>query len=221
MKEAKIKLYKFEELSEESQKVVMDREREKIQEMANDAWDSEHRGTLEKFSEIFGIEVRNWEVSECNHNYWLCFPDDIYERDAKEVKGKYLLRFLNSIYFDIRSRRYYSGRFRYDENGKAHSASRYSKIIWKEMECPLTGVCYDCDILEPIYKWHKNPDWNKSLYDLVDDCLESFFKQWENEMEQTGSDEYVKQELIESSSYENVLYFANGNVFNGDFEEVA
>lgn len=221
MKEVKCKLYKFEELSEKSQKVVMDRERDSIQQDGIDAWDSEHRDTLEKFSNIFGIKVYDWEVSSYNHRYCFHFIDDVYDVDAVYVKGKYLLRFLNSIYFDIRSRKYYSCSHRYDENGEYHYSHRYSKILWVNNNCPLTGVCYDCDILKPIYDWHKNPDWNKSLYFLVDECLEEFFSAWEKECAYCGSDEYVKQELTESSVYEDVLYFENGTVFDGIYEEVA
>ena len=221
MKEVKCKLYKFEELSEKSQKVVMDRERDSIQQNGIDAWDSEHRDTLEKFSNIFGIKVYDWEVSSYNHRYCFHFIDDVYDVDAVYVKGKYLLRFLNSVYFDIRSRKYYSCGHRYDENGEYHYSHRYSKVLWVNNNCPLTGVCYDCDILKPIYDWHKKPDWNKSLYFLVDECLEEFFSAWEKECAYCGSDEYVKQELTESSVYEDVLYFENGTVFDGIYEEVA
>ena len=217
MKEVKCKLYKFEELSEESQKAVMDRERDKIQQWGIDAWDSEHRDTLNKFAEIVGIKIRNWEVSSWRHTYLFYFPSDVYERDANDVTGKYLLRFLNSIYYDIRSRKYFSCGQRL-ENGKVHYSHRHSKILWEEGNCPLTGVCYDYDILNPIYKWHKNPDWEKSLYDLVDDCLEEFFAAWENECEYCGSDEYVIQELTESSAYEDTLYFEDGTVFNGIYD---
>ncbi len=220
MKEVKCKLYKFEELSEKSQKVVMDRERDSIQQNGIDAWDSEHRDTLEKFANIVGIKIRNWEVSDYSHDYSFCFLSDVYERDADDVKGKYLLRFLNSIYYEIRSRKYYSCGQRW-ENGKFHCSHRYSKILWVNNNCPLTGVCCDCDILYPIYEWHKNPDWEKSLYDLVDECLEEFFSAWEKECAYCGSDEYVKQELTESSVYEDVLYFENGTVFDGIYEEVA
>lgn len=220
MKEVKCKLYKFEELSEKSQKVVMDRERDSIRQNGIDAWDSEHRDTLEKFSKIFGIKVYDWEVSSYNHRYCFHFIDDVYDMDAVYVKGKYLLRFLNSIYYEIRSRKYYSCGQRW-ENGKYHYSHRYSKILWVNDNCPLTGVCYDCDILKPIYDWHKKPDWEKSLYFLVDECLEEFFSAWEKECAYCGSDEYVKQELTESSVYEDVLYFENGTVFDGIYEEVA
>ena len=198
----------------------MDRERDSIQQFGIDAWDSVHRDTLEKFANIVGIKIRDWEVSDYNHNYSFCFLSDVYERDADDVKGKYLLRFLNSIYYEIRSRKYYFCGQRW-ENGKYHYSHRKSNILWQENDCPLTGVCYDCDILYPIYEWHKKPDWNKSLHDLVDECLEEFFSAWEKENAYCGSDEYVKQELTESSVYEDVLYFEDGTVFDGIYEEVA
>lgn len=220
MKEVKCKLYKFDELSEESQKVVMNRERDSIQQNAIDAWEAEHRETLKEFSDIFEIDVRNWEVSSCSHDFSFRFRHDVYERDADDVSGKLLLRFLNSIYYEVRSRKYFSCGQRW-ENGKFHFSSRKSKILWEEMNCPLTGVCCDCDILKPIYDWHKKPDWGKSLSDLVYDCLENFFSSWQDECYSCGSDEYVSQELMESSVYENVLYFEDGTEFKGIYDDVA
>ena len=220
MKQVKCNLYKFEELSEQSKKIVIDRERDKIQQWGVDAWESEHRDVLKKFEEIFDIEVRHWEVNDYSHNYRFSFDHDFYEMDASEVKGKYLLRFLNSIYYDVRKGKYFSCGDRW-ENGKFHYSSRYSKILWEEGNCPLTGFCYDNEILQPIWDWHKKPNWNLSLKDLVDECLENFFSQWEKEMLYCASDDYCIQELTESSAYEDTLYFEDGTEFSGIYEDAA
>lgn len=220
MKEVKIRLYKFEELSSESKAKVIDRERSKIQECGIDAWDSEHRDTIKKFEEIFNVKVRDWSVSDYSHDYRFVFRNDFYGMDASEVTGKYLLRFLNSIYYDVRSGKYFSCGQRW-ENGKYHYSAKHSKILWEEFNCPLTGVCYDNDILKPIWDWHKKPNWNLSLRDLVDECLESFFSSWEEENLYFGSDEYCIQELTESSVYEDVLYFEDGRKFDGIYEDAA
>lgn len=221
MKQVTIRLYKFEELSEESKAKVIEREREQIQQWGIDAWDSEHRATLEKFEAIFDVNVRHWEVNDYSHNYQFTFNNDFYGMDASEITGKYLLRFLNSIYYDVRSGKYFSCGQRYDENGKFHYSCKHSKILWEEFNCPLTGVCYDNDILKPIWDWHKKPNWNLSLENLVDECLESFFSQWEQEMLYCGSDEYCIQELTESSVYEDALYFEDGTEFKGIYEDAA
>lgn len=221
MKEVRIKLYHFDELSEDAKKVVRDRERERIQQWGIDAWDSEHKETLKKFCEIFNVKVYDWEVSDYNHDYRFKFTQDFYDISADKVTGRYLLRFLNSIYYDIRSRKYFSCGQHYDENGKFHYSHRHSRIMWEEYNCPLTGVCYDNDILDPIWKWHKKPNFGISLYELVDDCLESFFSTWQNECEYCGSDEYVEQELIESGVYEDTLWYSDGTEFNGIYEDAA
>ena len=220
MKEVKIRLYKFEELSSESKAKVIERERSKIQQWCIDAWDSEHRATIKKFEEIFNVKVRDWSVSDYSHDYRFVFSNDFYGMDASEVTGKYLLRFLNSIYYDVRSGKYFSCGQRW-ENGKYHYSAKHSKILWEEFNCPLTGICYDNDILKPIWDWHKKPNWNLSLRDLVDECLESFFSSWEEENLYCGSDEYCIQELTESSVYEDVLYFEDGRKFDGIYEDAA
>ena len=166
------------------------------------------------------VKVRDWSVSDYSHDYRFVFSNDFYGMDASEVTGKYLLRFLNSIYYDVRSGKYFSCGQRW-ENGKYHYSAKHSKILWEEFNCPLTGICYDNDILKPIWDWHKKPNWNLSLRDLVDECLESFFSSWEEENLYCGSDEYCIQELTESSVYEDVLYFEDGRKFDGIYEDAA
>jgi hypothetical protein len=81
----------------------------------------------------------------------------------------------------------------------------------------LTGVCYDCDILEPIAKYLSRPySESYTLEDLVNDCLDNFFSAWQEEIEYVNSYECVKEYLTE---YDDNDYYANGKVFDGVLEE--
>lgn len=230
MKEFKITLYKFEELPDDVRKKIVDAKCFDVMYDVMEFHDTELRDTLKKFEEIFGISV-SYEVGYCNHSYSFSFDEAVYQNDwrddfeyeisANDVKGKLLLRYLNGKYYDIRSRKYFSTRGYYDENKKYHYKFRYSRVMWEEGNCPLTGVCYDCDILDPIWKWHKNPDWNLSLYDLIDKCLENFFKDWQSEYDYYGDnkDNCVEEELTERW-YEDDLFIADGTKFSGNLDEL-
>jgi hypothetical protein len=213
MREVKCKLYKFEELSEEAQKKVIDRERDDIQRLHIDAWESEYRDSLKEFCELFGIDVRHWEVDSCSYDYRFRFKNDVYERDAEDVTGKYLARFMRDIHKYVFKGKYISAKGHLGEDGKwVYGKSKNSKILLVDYDCPLTGFCGDNFILHPVYEWFRKPDYNKSLYDLVDDCLDSFFKERRDDMESGGSDEYVREELLID---EDEIYCEDGTLFRG------
>lgn len=213
MREVKCKLYKFEELSEEAQKKVIDRERDDIQRLHIDAWESEYRDSLKEFCELFGIDVRHWEVDSCSYDYRFRFKNDVYERDAEDVTGKYLARFMRDIHKYVFKGKYLSSKGHLGEDGKwVYGKSKNSKILLVDYDCPLTGYCGDNFILHPVWEWFKKPDYNKSLYDLVDDCLDSFFKEWRDDMESGGTDEYVREELLTD---EDEIYCEDGTLFRG------
>ncbi len=198
MKEVTLKLYKFDELDESAQRKVMDNNRDAIQADAMECYGYEYRDTLEKFSEVFGITVSEWEVSDYYHNFRFDFKDAIYDwldgcLYAEDVSGKLLLRYLNGIHIK-----------------KAYSKNKYVQPFDQNADCPLTGMCYDYEILQPIVDWYKKPDYGITLYELIKSCLENFFQAWQDEYEYCRGDEFVRQELSESSAYEDALYTSDG-----------
>lgn len=68
--------------------------------------------------------------------------------------------------------------------------------------CPLTGVCYDADILESIKENGLNPE---SLQDALNTYLESIHNEYYSMLE----DEYL-QDLCEANDYE---FTENGKLF--------
>lgn len=225
MKEVKVKLYHFDELSEDAQHNVCERDREETYGWAyicqeQDA--SERRATLDKFCEVFGIK---YDI-DYNHQYRFIswhFEDSELEANSEELCGKYLWRFLNKYYYDIRNRKYY-GKLIPHEKDPEHPAGfehvkRYSKIWWVEQECPFTGMCYDCDILDKIFDWYKKPDWNLSLHDLFDDCFSYYMKLWSDEDDYRTSDESIGDMI--QANWSDKLYYEDGTEFNGIYEEAA
>ena len=223
MKEKKVKLYKFSELSEDAQQKVIDRERDVIQQIAIDGWASEYEDSLNAFCDMVGIKCKNWECSPCSHSYSFTFKKNIFESwnfdgiDPRDCTGKYLARFMRDICFDIFKGKYFGKLIPHAKdaehpNGTEH-IKRHSKVLFDSYDCPFTGFCGDNSILHPIYKWFEHPDYHKSLYDLIDDCLESFFSDWEEDMYSCGKDEYVREDLLANETEES--YYEDGTMCNG------
>lgn len=223
MKEAKVKLYRFNELEEKIQDIII-AERQYDNDFA-EGYYSDWEETLEKFEKLMGINVKNWEVSGCGYNYRVQFhrytyiPDGyMHEIDGDDIKGKHLWRWLmQNVWDDINPRKAYHTK-EWDREKSDYVKKRTSRILSQSWEnCPLTGMCYDYDILEPIAKYLSKPySDNYTLEDLVNDCLDSFFSSWQKEIEYYNSYEGVKEYLTE---YDDNEYFENGKVFNGVYEE--
>jgi len=62
MKEVTCKLFRFNELSEEVRKELIEKNRWDLAYDVMDCRGSEYMATLEAFEKLFGINVRNWEV---------------------------------------------------------------------------------------------------------------------------------------------------------------
>lgn len=208
MKEIKVTLYQFDELSDDVREKVIDRYRYICGESHQEFWSDEQRATLDKFCDIIGIKMKNWQVDGGCYDYsfrWEREPfGDWYNGsyiDADEVCGKYLLRFLNRIYFDVRRGKYHS------------TANRHMHSKWHMEEFyALTGYCADYAICKPIYDWHRNPDWKISLQELVESCLDSFFSDWRDEIAYGYGDEYVTEELTEGN-LEHLLFLEDGTEY--------
>ena len=227
MKEKKVKLYKFSELSKDAQQKVINRERDVIQQMGIDAWASEYEDSLNSFCDMVGIKCYNWECSPCSHSYSFRFEREPFNGniDADKCTGKYLARFMRDICFDVFKGKYFGKLIPHAKdaehpNGTEH-IKRYSKVLFDSYDCPFTGYCGDNFILHPIYEWFEHPDYNKSLYDLIDDCLESFFSDWEKDMYSCGEDEYVREDILANETEES--YYEDGTLCNGvsKMEEIA
>ena len=94
-------------------------------------------------------------------------------------------------------------------NGKKYSLA-YSNIQ-KETSCNLTGVCYDDDFLQPIYKFIKNPKDNKNFEDIICECFYNLKNSIESEIEANQTIESFA-ELCEMNGY----YFTENGTMKND-----
>jgi len=164
---------------------------------------SELKNTLQVFENVFNIKT-NWSFG--NYISYIELNTNNIEDYILELSGVRLLKYLYNNYFnDLYKGEYFSlwskkdKSFKYYKEGHAVLKSKYSKVIFKN-DCVLTGVCYDDDILKPIYKFLKNPK-NISFKDLLKECLKSWLKVANAEYDYRTSEEYFIEE-IEANGYE-------------------
>lgn len=215
MKKLTVKVYRFDELSEKVQNKLAEAKRDTVHNIEMEMNDVERRETLESFCEAFDVDF-DWEgsnYSDPQFNYQICsgmYDADNDDISAEDIRGKLLFRWINNHSDVLFSKR------EFYKSGK----SRTSKIFYDGDDCPLTGVCYDCDILKPMYdRYDKVLDPTYSLDDLIHDCLDSFFRSWHEEDEYwLNNMEGIKEELSQNL-YSDTWFFADGSIFNGDVKE--
>jgi len=74
--------------------------------------------------------------------------------------------------------------------------------------CPLTGVCYDMDIMQPVIDFLKKPD-NSTFEDLINGIESAISKTFNNVDKWINSDEFIKDEL-EANDYQ---FTEDGKIF--------
>lgn len=67
-------------------------------------------------------------------------------------------------------------------------------------ECPFTGYCGDESFLAPYRAFMLKPD-ERSYSELMSDCLDSGFNDWQADMEHQESDEYIV-DFLQANEYE-------------------
>lgn len=233
MKKITINLYEFGELSDSVRKMIADNERMGVMNDVMGFHASEYEASLKAFKKATGFNARNWEVGYYNHYFCRVNPDEVmgtwdYPIDAADCNGRLLWRWCYRFVRDNRSGKYY-GKLVPHEKDAEHPAGlrhvkRYSRAIMEPVTggwCPWTGCCTDCALVEPIVDFYLNYHRGKfsevySLEDLIDDCLEKFFDEWESEYNAYGDnkDGCVEDEL--ECRYEGDFFYANGKRFTGD-----
>lgn len=179
-----IEVYSIKELPEKVQWEIYNKWLENV----DYAWDNDNRKTLEAFEEIFPVKVKNWRYG--GYYDYIDF-EMTCDPEIEELSGIRLLKYIyNNYYDDLFKGKYYS--ISKYINGKYQYKSRRSKVI-KENSCVLTGYYIDDYILKPVYDFLRKPD-NKTFYDLMKECLESWLSACTNDYEYCTSFEYFLEE---------------------------
>lgn len=194
------KIYHYDELSEQAQKVAIEFMRDEISNAIIDSDSVDYYNTLNKIEQIFGVRIYNWNVNEYNPYFRFEFTN--IEEDT-ENEPRLLLRYLNTNvlpYIDNK-KQYYS---------KTSRASRKSRILYNNnYEYCLTGCWCDSAIDNALNNIKQSVKNKFNARDFVESILEGFFEQWRNDYEFALSDECIA-ERIDANDYE---FYENGKPY--------
>ena len=179
-------IYRYDELSEQAQKVAIESMKEEISNVRIESDSYEYRNTLDKIEHIFGVKVYNWDVNEYNPYFRFEFTN--IEEDT-ENEPRLLLRYLNTNvlpYIDNK-KRYYS---------KTARVSRKSRILCNDSyNYCLTGCWCDDAIDNALNNIGQSLKKHLNAREFVESILEGFFEQWRNDYEYAISDECITEEI--------------------------
>jgi len=200
MKTIEIKIYSFSELSEDAKEKAINNYR-------NSDYDNfyaeELTDSVKAFLELFNIEI---------YNRYSHFKLSNIDASILELQGIRLYKWLiNNYYSDLFKPKYIKSinreiysRALICKVKTGHKGNKYTQIYSKlnvSNDCILTGVCYDNDILKPIYDFLSRPDKSTTYEDLMQDVENAVTKAYQDIEDWINSDEYII-ENIESNDYE-------------------
>lgn len=191
MRTETINIYKFSELSEDAkQKALNDYE------PFIDADLSDIVSVLKKGLNELNAELSNWSISALPDRgdfIKIKFPDH-----AENIEYTRLISYIYNNYYKLLYRPKQLGV--YTKLGEDGIYKRFSKIQYIQTDCPISGICYDYDFLQPIYDFLGCPK-NITLEELIQDCADNLIKAMHRQAEYLYSDK-GKEEDIDSQGLE-------------------
>jgi hypothetical protein len=202
-------IYSFSELSDKAKIKAIDNYRAIGYEPA---WAKENEDTLNKFAEIFPVNIKSWSYGDRGECVRFTFTAN---SDIEELTGQRLATYLwNNYKTSLYKGKYYSlwskteKSYQYYKEGYPVLKQRYSKVIL-ENSCVLTGYCIDDDILQPVYDFMSKPT-NINFKELIEDCFSAWVKACNADVEDQNSYESIA-DIFEGNNYE---FLENGEIFN-------
>ena len=219
MRTVRTKVYKFNELVVDAQQNAIEQKRENVN--TDFIYDDAHE-TVKAFNELFNLPEGSRSWLDCNTSK---IDDSILELKGLRLQKYIMNNYASSLFKKAHLK---AGKNRKDKPGFYHPMTKVTQINqgsnkglyyvsyysnWKtESLCVLTGMCYDNNILDPIYNFLEKRDFTNctiTFYDLLNDCFDEMTKTVENEVEYRNTDEAIIED-IEANDYE---YTKNGQLF--------
>jgi len=173
MKKIITKIYRVDELVIEDAVKVIRRYREEFSEREH-GWGHEARETLRMFislfDDIFNVE---WGYNPTSGHARANWDDD----NIEALKGVRLWKYINSQYMH-----------RKNTDGALY--------IEGYPNCPLTGICFDYTILEPIAEFMEHPDTSFTFDDLIQRCLDAWIAECVGDWAHQSSEDYIREEIL-------------------------
>jgi len=199
MRIKKIKLYKFNELSEEAKEEAIENYRNTDHYYYNG---DDNRASLAAFENIFPIKIGGWSyggASDDDISFTMQCDDNIAELSGQRLATYIWNNYRNQIY----KGKYYSSKMiptGRDTPPMINYRYRYSRCTLEE-GYNLTGYCADIYLLNPIFEFMRQPVNSMTFEDLMRECLNEWISQCTKDAEFTYTEEYIK-DFFEANDYE-------------------
>lgn len=202
MKTYILNAYSFDELSDNAKKTAIENERENIE--YDFIYDDAHQ-TVKAFNELLGLKEGS--------RSWLDFSTNNIDDTILNLQGLRLQKYIyNNFGWKLFKKQYLKhGKDKKNEPEIYHYMRRSTKlkdgtysIIYQsnykiETSCVFTGVCYDDDILQPIYDFLELRTFDGTTFkDLLENCFYEIKKTIENETEYMQGYEYITEQIVDN-----------------------
>lgn len=220
MKEITIRLYDYDELSEEAKKRAFeDWENGDVEHFGS----NEVENTLKKLQEELDIEVFGWSYDSCSHDSGTVIWGAMWDDDRLALTGIRAQAFLwnNFGHLVVQPRKKWYAKHR--DGGVDYSGCLHCGDAWKNMcrtsrvffdrtydgTCPLTGVCFDNDALDPLAYFCLGVEWDEkakkrvmipqtkrvtwsvtTVEDVLRACVDSLFQAAQEDYDNQLTEEY-------------------------------
>lgn len=181
-----ITIYEFDELPEDIQlKVIKHTRRERELSCDEIPWRHETFQSLKTLiNKTHGAELKDYSLGLDSYSYL-----KIDLGNANDLTGARALAWLeNNLFCDLRT-----SKATYLKNRKQNFC--YGYRVGKIPDCPLTGYCADQDYIEHLVKSVLSGNTLKESYESLANVYTEIMQ---NEYDAYLSDEYIREELIES-----------------------
>ena len=209
MRKLEIEVYDFDELSEDAKKKA---HKDWLSEGHTHAWFYEASETIKALERELGVSIPDWSYNSYRYDYAISFPS--WMESALELKGNRARGWLWSHYGHLilspASHYWTHHKGKLIKAVAADSRKYVSKCFFDRCydgTCPLTGVCFDCDALDPLayfcfgVRWDDKEkrrvpscrkisvDNDNTVESVLRECVESLFAalkrdcEWEETME--------------------------------------
>lgn len=206
MREIKIKIYNFNELSEKAKENAINHYRESIQ----FSWQDEFINTIEKIA----------EAMSCNYDYYsydgityhVSFTPNEFD---EKIEGTRAWAFIenNFITPNEKAKIYYLNHIIHCDGRK--NWSRKSKINFSLSDCPFTGYYADYCFFEVWQEWKKNFSITKDNKrgSNIDDFIELVSEKISAEWTQDNKYQYSEEGITETFEINEYEFFEDGTIY--------
>ena len=197
MRTIRTKVYQFSELNEKAQQTAIEKWRQQNCESGNNqTYYDEVIDTIKKVVELFDLKIgRQYDDIRYYH-----IDDNILQLSGIRLYKYILNNYGNTLFKPAYIRRI--GRAvnwrqficKVGKGVNGEYTAIYSRMR-KNSDCVLTGVCYDNDILRPVYDFLQKPEKSVTFEDLIQDIESAIRKTFEDTEEWVNSDEFIMDEI--------------------------